>query len=351
MTTTQAPGGLVGAMNAASRSVPSQHRIALGLVLFAGAITIAKKAGVEIPSYAMWFGLAIGLAGLICEMIAAGDIVKAWWTAKIGPLVGALTVWAFAFSFAMFNWMGAASENQSEKTNLHKAAYVRTISTQETRVSAKAELDRLQKRMAWMETAVNGTPVTTPEAAQAKIDNAKAHRFWAMTDGCAKTKGPQTRRYCDGYTLAQTELSLAIEKQTLAEELKSAKAAYAQADAAVTETPVQTSEERADLGLFIRAGFTEHDAEFFSGFFQIAAVAIFLSFFAGRAKLELLKEEGPRVPFHLWRKLNRAFNRAFFGREPGNTTVVERVYTDRAAGDALLRGLAAAKSDMRLGVA
>ena len=191
MTATTAPGGLMGVAHSASRAVPSQHRLALGLVLAAGIITIAKKAGVPIPDYAMWFGLAIGLAGLIAEMVAAKSIVEAWWTAKVGPLVGSLCIWFFAFSFAMFNWMGAASENQSEKSNVHKAAFVKTGVVSDNRESAKADMTRLQKRMEWMETAINGSPVSTPDAAQAKIENAKAHRFWDMTEGCTKTKGPQ----------------------------------------------------------------------------------------------------------------------------------------------------------------
>lgn len=320
-------GGLVGASKSLLSMIPAKHSLAMGLVILAGVLTIAKKNGAEIPNYALYFGISLGVAALITEMMTIKDTVKAWWAGRVGAAIASLAVWFVAFSYGVFNWMGAAAEKEAAKTNVHKAAYMQTVSAQDNLKASKADLDRLQNRLAWMDTAVNGKPVRTPEAAQADIDNAMSNRFWDKTAGCTETKGPQTRAFCDAYRLAIAEKALAVEKATLAEEVKVARLAYDKARDAASATPVETSEARSDMVILTGwMGVTEQDAEVSSALFQIIAISIFLSFLSARQAILECIAEGSRTPLNWGLKLRRWISHTLHGREPSDVTVIRENY-------------------------
>lgn len=323
-------GGLAARM-------PTRYNFAIGLLLFAAIITVAKKNGAQVPAYALLFGISIGIGAIIAEMTTAADVVRSWYHGRIGGMVGSAAIWSVAFFFAINNWLGAASEGQAEKTNVHKASYNSYQSSQDTLKAAKAEHHRLAERLSWMNIAIGGKPVRSVEAAQATIDNAMSHRFWKLTEECTTTKGPQTRAHCDAYRDAIGEKTLAVEKETLVVEVKAALDELKKATEVAAKTPAQTSESRADLAILTSyAGMSENGAEQFNAVFSIAALSVFLSFFMGRKELEALKAEGPRKKFNWFSKVYRAVYKAIFGAEPASVTIIHDTRTGQNIRAALL---------------
>ncbi len=102
-------------------------------------------------------------------------------------------------------------------------------------------VDALAKEVARLTQRLNMRPVRNAEQAQAAIDNAMAHRFWSITDGCKATKGAQTREFCSSYASAVADKAGATEAVTIEAELKQAKAAYEQARSRMSTTKVATS--------------------------------------------------------------------------------------------------------------
>ena len=87
MSTIPAPArrGLIpavsGLFSAVSRPASriNLDRIAIGLVFFAGVVTILKKNGVDVPSFMVLFGCSLGIAGLLYEMSASRSMMRAFW--------------------------------------------------------------------------------------------------------------------------------------------------------------------------------------------------------------------------------------------------------------------------------
>lgn len=297
--------GLIGAASSGLsrlRTFASQHdRIAIGLVFIAGAMTVLHKAGVPVPYFAVVFGVSLGIAALLYEMNAATSALRAFWKGRLIGTVGWAFVWAVAFGYSMNQWMGAASENEGAKSNIHKAAYTKSVDTRTMRDQAKRDLDRIEGRLSWMDTAVNGRAVRGIDAAQADLDNAQAHKFWKATDGCKETRGPQTREFCANVASWKAEKALAGERDTLTAELAPAKAAYAKAQQDVSETKVEVSEARNDLVILTRYfGLSEADARTINALGSIIAISLFLSIATMLKELEHLRETTPRVPMLGW---------------------------------------------------
>lgn len=310
------PGGLIGLATRIGKISFKAEALALWLVFFAGVITIGKKAGLDIPEYAMWFGLTLGIAALLYEMHSAKAMARAWFNAKPGALVAATAIWVCAFGYSVNNWMGAASESQAEKTNLHKAAYATTIDVRAAEKDAQAKVDRLREERSLMK------PKASVAAARATIQTSEAHKFWRVTDGCKATKGPQTRAFCDAYASAHADVALwdQIAKQEMA--LGEAEAALNEARKVAMGTKVEVSENRNDLVILTRyAGMSEEGAQIFNGLSAIIAISIFLSFGSMRAELERLSSTGTRKRFNFWGRLYRAYYRTVYGGEPPNLTI------------------------------
>lgn len=319
------PGGLVGLISGLAGKVGTlagkAEGLALGLVFMAGVITILKKAGLEIPSYAMWFGVTLGIAALLYEMHSAKAMARAWFNAKPGALAAATAIWLCAFGYSVNNWMGAASESQAEKTNMHKAAFLATGDTRKALADAEAKVARLSDARMLMK------PKTSASAAQALVNTSEAHKRFRDTDGCKVTNGKNQRAFCDAYASAVSDVALwdQIAKQEI--ELGEAEAAAADARKVAAGTKVETSEARSDLVLLTKyAGMSEEDAQIFNGLGAIIAISIFLSFGSMRAELEKLAATGRRRPFNFWLALRRWYCRLMLGREPENVKVEHNHY-------------------------
>ena len=333
-------GGLAGTMSRAASSLKStvrnQDGWAIRLVFWAGIITIIHKAsssaqpwsvvyGVHVPPYAVAFATMLGIAALLYEMNAATYALRHFWRGSLFGMLGWAAVWCVAFAYSLNQWVGAASESEGAKSNTHKAAYTRTVDTRDALTASKLEYDRLQRRMSWFDTAINGQPVRSIVAAEASINNAKAHKFWKTTDECKETKGPQTRQFCAEYTAFLAEKSLATEKELVSAELLGAKVAYDKAKAGAAAAPTETSEARNDLIILTRyGGMTENDARVANALGSIIAISIFLSLATMLREWEHLRASGARTPFVNWSGVAGAVRSVLFGDSTprGTKTIV-----------------------------
>ena len=324
-----ASGGLIGATGSAFRrssAILSNHDgLAIRLVFFAGIITILHKSKAyeihwgELPPYAVVFAVCLGIAALLYEMNATTYALRAFWNGRLVGTLGWSAIWIVAFAYSMNQWVGAASETEGAKSNVHKAAFHQTVDTRKAKETAQKTVDRLEQKLVM-------APIRTPDAAQAAIDNAKANRFWKATNECKETKGPQTRQFCSDYASAVADKAGATEAIALREELKLAKAELGNASKAVAGTKVEVSESRNDLVILTKyAGMAEDDARTFNAIGSIIAISIFLSLATALRELEHLRATQKRVPMFPVRQWYGALYKFLTGKDlgPGNTLVID----------------------------
>ena len=317
--------GLIGAIKRGSAniagSIQNHDAWAIRLVFFAGIITILHKAGVPVTHYGVLFAVALGVAALLYEMNATTYALRAFWGGRFIGTIGWAFVWAVAFAYSMNQWVGAASESEAGKSNIHKAAFVEQVDTRAAVKRAETEVNRLEKRLALQ-------PVRTAEAAQAAIDNAKAHKFWKSTHECKETKGPQTRQFCSDYASAVADKAGSTEMLTVAEEMKQAKARLAKAQQTAGSTKAQVSEDAPQLG-FIKASLSTDD----STARQIDAMVLpflvqAMLLFGGILLANEAFRGKPRAPWINWNTVRSVWAKLYkivTGNDlgPGNTTVID----------------------------
>lgn len=320
MSDTRDFGGLAGLVQRACKAAGAlsfkAEQLALFLVFLAGVITILKKAGLEIPDYAMYFGVTLGIAALLYEMHSAKAMARAWFNAKPGALVAATVIWTFAFGYSVNNWMGAASESQADKTSVHKAAFLASDNAAKAVSAAEEKVARLKADRMLMK------PKNSAAAARATVQTSEASKLWRTTDGCKTTRGKQTRDFCDAYASAVADIALweQIAKQEIT--LGDAEADLAEARKTAGSTRVETSASRNDLVILTKyAGMTEEDAQIFNGLGAIITISILLSFGSMRAELDRLGATGRRQRFGFWMSARRWYCRIMYDREPENVTI------------------------------
>ena len=321
-------GGLIGAassINARAKSafsfISNPDRLAIYLVLFAGVVTILKKNGVHIPEYMMLFGVALGIAALLYEMSASRAMMRSFWEGKGFSMVCNGLIWAVAFGFSVNNWIGAASEGQADKTNVHKAAYNATMDTRKAVSDLEKEVSRLEGKFDWSKS------LDAPESYDARIQAAENDAAFEATKNGCKSKCIKKQQLAASL---KADRANAIERATTAEEIKVAKSKLTEARSVASNTKTETSEGRSDLLILTSyAGMTEQSAQIFNGLFSIIVVSIFLSFGSMRDEFAKLAKEGPRRPFEFFGRAYRWFYRLLTGKEaPQNATYVN-VYDPR----------------------
>lgn len=327
-------GGLIGvaaAANARAKSIASfisnPDRLAIWLVLFAGIVTILKKNGVEIPQYMMLFGVALGIAALLYEMSAARAMMRSFWEGRGFSFICNGLIWAVAFGFSVNNWIGAASEGQAEKTNVHKAAFTATQDTRKALKDAEDTLARLKGKFDWSKS------LDAPESYDARIEAAEADAQYESTRGGCKSKCIAKQQLAANL---KAERANAIERATTQEEIKVAEKRVEEARTLASNTKTETSEERSDLLILTSyAGMTEQAAQIFNGLFSIIVVSIFLSFGSMRDEFAKLASEGPRTPFSFFRRAWNWLYRLFTGREAPQPVYNVKFEGDNLGGEAL----------------
>lgn len=196
------------------------------LAVGAAILAIVESTGQKVPGGGLGYYklLCLGLAAILAELLGLKNLIVSWWKAKPVSMAAWAGIWAVGFMFSLYGAFYAAGSSQQQRDGIQKAAHIRDSNAEEQLISARTEKARIEKRLGWMNTAVNGKPVRSIESAQADIDNAKRQRLWEATDGCAEIKGKSTKAFCDAYTALQSEKALAAEKLTLEADLKGAKA-------------------------------------------------------------------------------------------------------------------------------
>lgn len=177
-------------------------------------IEYAVHKAVSLPTMIAFIGIAVACA--VGETISWHNFAASWHERR----AGAMLMWSVlgaGLSLGTFYTNFSSAANNAENVAVVKTADFNVYdNTKSDLLAARATLKTKEERLAWMNgTAVRGKAVGTLEGADAKITEAKAHKFWKTTNGCTETKGPQTREFCKNYADDQQEKALALEKRTL----------------------------------------------------------------------------------------------------------------------------------------
>lgn len=329
---------IAGLFSAAGRRASGINldRIAIGLVFFAGVVTILKKNGVYVPNFMIYFGVSLGIAGLLYEMSASRAMMRAWWEAKPFSMFCNVTIWAAAFSFSIFNWIGAAAEGQADKTNMQKAAFIhsqdaRTGVDMASTALLQARKAAEEKHAAAWETIplVQGQKITDSAQAQAMIDKFKSNsRYMDLTNNCTESKGPKTRQFCADFNDAKAALAWADTHPALIaaaddadKEVKRLERELSSARGVASNTTVVGSEERADLFMLTDwGGMSEGRAQQLTGLISVLVISIFISFGSMREEAARLSELGPRRKWSFFSRGYRWVHRKLYGTDPDHIT-------------------------------
>jgi hypothetical protein len=336
--------GIKGALASVGSTFSNHDAWSIRLVFTAALITILYKAGIPIPHYAASFAVMLGIAALLYEMNAARYALRHYWDGNFFSMVGWSLVWVVAFAYSMNQWLGAASENEGAKSNVHKAAYTQTLDVRASLGTAESDYKTATSRLAILQsTKFNDQPMRSAAAAQADIDNAKAHKFWKSTAECTETKGPQTREFCSKFAAWRGEIAASNEVATLKAEIVPLKQRYDAAQSAASQTKTEVSETRNDhLILTKYAGMKEDDARMFNAVGSIMVISIFLSIATMLREMEHLRQTRTRTPFIDWSLLIARLRSVFDGEDTHTTTRVVEVRREtnanqRGAGSAAYR--------------
>jgi hypothetical protein len=193
-------------------------------------------------------------------------------------------------------------------------------------LQARAKAENLRKAAWEAFPLVGGLQVSTVDQAQALVDAARSDRFWARSEGCTKTKGKDTSKFCLEYRQAlgaksdlERRAVVQEEFKTAEQEVKAAEAAQAAAKARAGGTKIVANADRSDLFVLTKVfKMSEADAEQFSSFYTVMIMSILWSLGWARYELPALQALGPRKHFNFGSKIKRSFMRTFFGREPKN---------------------------------
>lgn len=188
---------------------------------------------------------------LVCvaigEVLAWHNVAGSFYERRVGAMVAWLALGAILSLGTLYTNFSTAA-GSGEKTAVVKTAdFNQYDAIKSDLASDRAKLARLEGRLSWMTgTAVRGKPVGTIEGAEAKMNEANAHRFWKLTDGCKETKGPQTREFCANFAAAKEEYALAVEKKAVESEIPILKSRIAKNAGLATER-VALSDDAANI--------------------------------------------------------------------------------------------------------
>lgn len=259
----------------------------------------------------------LGLAAVGFEYRGARAMTRAWIERKAGGVLGWGAVWAVAVAWSLNGALTVAASSQDALSAARLDGHTQHQDVRGAVTRANAEVDRLQKKLdALSGIAINGRPVTSIGDAEALMAKAKAHRFWARTEQCTKTMGPDTRRFCEEYRAAEGAKATAIDRGTTEEEMRIAQERLASARKAATGVVAVTTATRADVNFWqARLGASTQDVEFG----QALLATIVLSGFLSLAGLLVESEEHRNTPRKPWVNWDR-WSFLLWGGRPGNRT-------------------------------
>lgn len=321
---TETNGGIIGSFKAALTRIGAGPLLwIVRLVLFAGFLLILKKAKGTPDQIDAAILVALGMATLASEYYMGGEAVRAWFDRAVLRLGAVLGVYAIVLGYAVLQWTGSASEMEAAKTGAQQAAFV----AQQDISKSEAELTKKNNELLHR---ITMAPKRTAEQADADIVNAKANRFWGVTNGCTETKGPQTRAFCDAYASAVADKAGATalivdreEQKQVAAELKAIRDGRANQKTVVTE-------DRNDLRFLVTyVGVSQQAAQDISAAWKIMIISVLVFVLGILVKAEAYRDM-PRKPWGFM----AAINGLLFGRKkqdeiirPTSTDVLPRTPT------------------------
>jgi hypothetical protein len=293
---------------------------------------------------------SISLAGLLalCTFIVGYALTAAWSAYKRGLWgVGhaAVALFAVACCVEFLSHLGYTAAHRD--ASISQAGLQRTVyeDGRAAVTEAQRKLATIDQRLSWMEAAVNGKPVRTVDAADQDVAKAEAHRFWAATESCTRTTGPQTRSFCDAYRTAVAERSLAGEKVLLLEERKMVADAAAKArQVSVVQSASAHGAAGASQGRILASVVTldaapDEQKQFWAGVGISALLALFAIAAGGLLNFVAYGLDGGgspaparEVPSHMVRTASAPVNSV-------RDVVYERIVEDKSAAEALAHRL------------
>lgn len=189
-------------------------KLIVGGAVFAAAI-LAVDLGVSRAPYALLVpAYIIGLLAVVgAEILAWHNAAGSWFERRIGSVVAWGLLGVICSAGTLYTNFSTAASSQEATGAIKMASFNTYADIGNTEKELKAKLDKLNEQLRL-------APVETAEAYDAKIENAKAHKFWKATDGCKETKGPQTRAFCSDYSTAVANKANATSSLTWVEEHK-----------------------------------------------------------------------------------------------------------------------------------
>lgn len=236
------------------------------------------------------FVIALGCIAL-GEFLSWHNAACSWHERRLGGVALWGTLGVMLTGGVMYTNFSSAASNNDGVAGVHKATFT-------TQTDVGAAIKETERAVARLEESVRMMPKRTPEGARAHMDNAKAHRFWGVTEQCTKTLGPQTRTFCDAYRAAESDMSLGASILLDKEALKQANEKLAQLRSARASAPKQAmGEDQAGLRFIAnKAGVSLDDARLFDSAVVAWMIQVMLVF-GGIALAAELYRDKPRLPW------------------------------------------------------
>jgi hypothetical protein len=229
--------------------------------------------------------LLLGLGALLAELLGVHRLITSWHEARPFSMIVWAGIWCIGFAFSVYNTVGSASHASVERASIQKAAYIRDNTARST--AQQAEAFRNDKREALKRTELalsqavasrqdmhkaqyepvvlpGGMQADSPAAVKALIEGAENNTIYKSTSECTNATAKRSRAFCADLTdlraalatLEKRELlgqdksaldakiaALTKERDTAADRLERAEAAYQQAQQAASVVPVVLSED------------------------------------------------------------------------------------------------------------
>lgn len=346
--------GLYGLMKLAAKSLASFFRsltnafesslvrIFVLFVVGAAVISVIEHTSAKAANQLDWYRLTmLGLGAIIAEMMGVKQALIYWHKARAFSMLAWGCVWVTGFMFAAYNALGTSANTAANTSNVHKAAYNRSVNVNKNLDDARAKLHAEEKALEDVQrltyTAlpmVDGKPVSNAKAAQALIDGFKSNtRFWSdLTDGCTKTGGKETRKFCKDYSDALVALADLEDRKSwdgklvaASKQVDEARAKFNEALAA-SETTETVVSEVAPFIAFVssRTGMKPEQISWIEPA-QVSIVNMLLVSFAGLVMGLAAIEGQPRTPWVNWARWYRLFFGGAKLPSPSNSTSVTRL--------------------------
>lgn len=251
----------------------------------------------------------LGLAAVGFHYVGAKKACAAWYNRSLGGLFAWTLVISGAIVWEVNSQMGISSANQDNLSTIQRTSALGFQDAREAVNHAARKRDELRKEAAWQAT------VDPVDAVQSKIDAAKAHRFWSLTDQCSEPKGKQTREFCTSYRQHVADKATAVRKAELAVEIERADKEWKDAQAKAGSVKAVASMDRADLRNLKRlTGLGDSDLELSQSLLVVLVMALFLTVAGWLIKAEEFANVTPK-PWINWRGMITRARKLWDGKD------------------------------------